>query len=188
MRTKRFEWQVGPSLFSGQLQAFCATWLSSNISYLYKIGLRGSKQVYLMVLSGFRHFDVPEFSFQTGWNGQRALTLTVSCMLVWSSHCGMKNSTETSITALLALKQNIQSLTKRSTVCMTERILHMLKGSWMPMPLPIMQTSLAKILCILNFIAIVNLQMRILSLFIHHHAVASLYYFFYAILFYLSFF
>ncbi len=39
-----------------------------------------------------------------------------------------------------------------------------LKGSWMPMPLPIMQTSLAKILCILNFIEIVNLQMRILSL------------------------
>ncbi len=48
-----------------------------------------------------------------------------------------------------------------------------------PMPLPIMQTSckesIAKILCILNFIAIVNLQMRILSLFIYHHAVASLY-------------
>lgn len=63
--------------------------------------LRGSKQVYLMVLSGFRHFSVPEFSLQTGGNGRRALTSTVSCLLVWSSHCGMKNSTETNITALL---------------------------------------------------------------------------------------
>ncbi len=163
LRTKRFEWQVGPRLFSGQLQAFCATCLSSNISYLNKIGLRGSKQVYPMVLSGFRHFDVPEFSFQTGWNGRRALTSTVSCVLVWSSHCGMKNSTETSITALLALKQNIQSLIKRVQY-VSQKEYCTLKGSWMPMPLPIMQTSLAKILCILNFIEIVNLQMRILSL------------------------
>ncbi len=57
---------------------------------------------------------------------------------------------------------------------MTERILHVKRElNANAFIMPFMQTSLAKILCILNFIAIVNLQMRILSLFIHHQAVCK---------------
>ncbi len=121
MRTKRFEWQVGPRLFSGQLQAFCATCLSSNISYLNKIGLRGSKQVYPMVLSAFRCARILFPNRLKRAKGINLDSFMCACLelTLWNEKL-YRNKHHSSAST----KAKYTITYKKSTVCITEGILH----------------------------------------------------------------
>lgn len=129
LRTKRFEWQVGPRLFSGQLQAFCATLCFHQISRTWTKWverLQTSLSDGAFRLSAFWCARILSLNWRNRAKGINLDCFMCACLelTLWNEKL-YRNKHHSSARAL---KQNIQSIIKRSTVCMTERILHMLKG------------------------------------------------------------